>query len=477
VVVMMLLGLVLGHPAPAHARDRGALLEEARDGRLKTDTRDPLATDRRTVRILVSYSETNYFVVEGRQRGLEYELMEHFRKFLNAGTRDPKRQYNFIYLVRPFDQLLPKLVQGEGDIVAAGLTITPERRRHVAFTRPYLRDVAEIVVQSRRAPPVERIETLAGRRVHVVRGSSYLTHLRVLNARLAQAGLQPVDIVSAPPSLEAEDLLQMVNADIYRYTVVDSHIARLWAEVLEDIRPRPEVAVHQGGELAWAVRPDNRRLLERLNTFVAKNRQGTLLGNILFRRYFQDTRWIKNPFAHNGIDKLVRYRPLFEKYGRKYGFDWSLLAALAFQESGFDAQKRNPSGAVGLMQIKPATAADKNIGIHGIEAPENNVHAAARYLDFLHRRYFSGPEIPAPDQIYFTLAAYNAGPARIQSLRKRAAARGLDLDRWFANVEQLAPWQTVHYVSDVLKYAIAFASADQILNERERVRSDRGQAH
>lgn len=466
----------MGPAAQPRTQDRDALLQQAQEARLETVTGDPLASERRTLRILVSYSATNYFVVEGKQRGLEYELMEHFRKFLNAGTRDPKRQYDFIYLVQPFDQLLPSLIQGEGDIVAAGLTITPERARQVAFTRPYLRDVAEIVVQSRHAPTVKRVEALAGKPVHVVRGSSYMTHLHRLNARFTQAGLQPVEILPAAPSLEAEDLLQMVNADIYRYTVVDSHIASLWAEVLEDIRTAPEVAIHRGGELAWAVRRENPKLLERLNAFVAKNRQGTLLGNILFRRYFQDTRWIKNPFAQNGLDKLIRYRPLFEKYGRRYGFDWTILAALSFQESEFNPKKRNPSGAVGLMQIKPSTAADRHIGIRDIERPEDNVHAAAKYLDFLHRRYFSEAEIAPADQIYFTLAAYNAGPARIQSLRKRAAARGLDRNRWFANVEQLAPWQTVHYVSDVLKYAIAFSSADQILNERARVRSDRGQA-
>lgn len=468
----LLLLLALTQPAPGAGDphpQRNPTLAHTRP-----DVSDPLADGDRTVRVLVSYSATNYFVNGGKQRGLEYELMNHFKEFLNSEIPNIKQRYEFVYITRPFDQLLSDLLQGRGDIVAAGLTITPERARYVDFSQPYLSDVSEIVVKSRTAPDIKRAEDLSGKTVHVVRGSSYLTHLLELNQKLAQQGRKAVDVVQANASLEAEDLLQMVNADIYSYTVVDSQIAMLWAQVLTGMEPQPDAVVHARGALAWAVRKENRVLLDRLNAFVAGNKQGTLVGNLLFGRYYENTRWIRNPLARDHLDRLVRYRPLFEKYGARFGFNWTLLAALAFQESGLNQNKRNPSGATGLMQIKPSTAADKSIQVTGINRAENNVKAGAKYLDYLHRHYFSDPAIAPADQIFFTLAAYNAGPARIQTLRGKAEARDLNPNQWYANLEQLAPAQTVHYVDNVTKYAIALKTAETTLNARARIRSENG---
>lgn len=440
-------------------------------------TTDPIRSNRRAIRVLVSYSDTNYFVSDGKQQGLEYEMMREFENWLNPGKVAADERRQVVFITAPFDELLPALVEGRGDVVAAGLTITPERLAQVAFSAPYRRDIAEIVVRNRSSDPVASPRDLSGKPVHVVAGSSFLSHLIELNRELTDAGLPPVVIIEADPFLEDEDLLQMVNAGVYRYTVVDDHVAELWSRVLPDIVTHGDVAIHSGGEIAWAVRRDNTALREKLDAFAADHGQGTLTGNMLFQRYYRDTRWIRNPSDARSRDRLARLEPLFRKYGERYGFDWKLLAALGYQESGLDQSRRNRSGAVGVMQIKPSTAADRNIGISGVaDSADTNIHAATKYLDFLRQRYFSDAAIDEHARLDFTLAAYNAGPARVRRLRDKARASGLDPDRWFFHVEHVARTEhgseTVRYVSNILKYYIAFDSANRTLEQRRRVESE-----
>ena len=134
--------------------------------------------------------------------------------------------------------------------------------------------------------------------------------------------------------------------------------------------------------------------MQKLNEFVKKSEQGTLLGNLLFKRYYRNTKWIDNPLAEKNKKQLDNYINLFKKYGEQYDFDWLFLGAIAFQESHLDQDKKSKAGAVGIMQIKPSTAADKIVDIKGVEKnAEQNIHAAAKYLSFLRNRYFSGPEI------------------------------------------------------------------------------------
>jgi len=347
----------------------------------------------------------------------------------------------------------------------------------ISFTVPYRRDISEIVVRSKKAAPVGSTRELSGKPVHVVAGSSFLSHLESLNRELAAQGIEPVAIVEVDPYLEDEDVLQMVNAGIFHYTVVDDHVAGLWTQVLPGIETVDGVTINAGGEIAWAVRRDDTELLRVLNSFAKDHGQGTLMGNILFKRYYHDTRWIKNPADTRSRDSLSRLRPTFEKYGARYGFDWKLLAAVGYQESGLDQNRRNRSGAVGVMQIKPATASDRNIGIDGVRnSADNNIHAAAKYLDFIRERYFSDPRISDHASLDFTLAAYNAGPARIRRLREKAGAAGLDPDRWFFNVEHIARREhgseTVTYVANILKYYVAFDSAEKTLDQRRRIAAE-----
>jgi len=430
----------------------------------------PELRKRRFVRVLITYSKTNFFHDGGRPRGFEVELLRAWEKQLNEGAKTYDR-VKVVFVPTAFDRLLEDLREGRGDIAAAGLTVTPERQDLVAFTDPYIPKVQEVLVLHREEDDVPSLEALAGRKIIVRAGSTYVPHLEALSRKLRDAGVRPIEVLEADRRLVTEDLLEMVNAGAIRMTVADHHIAEAWAEVLPDIRIREDLPIHSEGSIAWAVRKNSPRLLESLNDFIRKNKKGSLLGNVLFKRYYAASKWIKNPVSEAERAKLDTHIALFQNYADEFGFDWLALAAQAYQESGLDQSKKSGAGAVGVMQIKPSTAADKWVDVADIHLLENNIHAGVKYLAFLRDRYFADPTIEPAARVDFAWAAYNAGPARIRGLRKKAAERGLDPNKWFFNVEKIAAEEigreTVDYVANINKYYLAYRLQYEAARDRE----------
>ncbi len=418
---------------------------------------------RKYIRVMTTMNRTNFFLVGARARGFEYRLLKEYEKYLNRNVKrgELKTILEFVPVSR--DRLLPRLREGLGDIAAAGLTITEKREETVNFTRPYLTDIKELLVTHKDVNPPGNLNALSGKEIFVRRSSSYYESLMNLNRRLKHANLPPVKIIEADENLETEDILELVNTGAIKRTVSDSHIAEIWAEVFHDIRVHKEIALRRGGRIAWAVRKNAPELQESLNRFLKNYRKGTLLGNMLFKRYYENTRWVKNPLKGSLSGKVNEYRRYFEKYGHKYDFDWRLILAMAYQESGLNQKKKSSRGAVGIMQILPETAADPHVGIKDIDKLTNNIHAAVKYLAFLRDRYFSDESIRPRDRVRFSLAAYNAGPANILHARKKAAAMNLDPNRWFRNLElavlRTVGRETVEYVSNVNKYYVIYKNA------------------
>ena len=430
----------------------------------------PQIIERRQLRVLVSYSLSNYFLDLGTEHGFEYELLSKYDEDLNTGRPLSKKIF-VVFIPVPLEKLLDELRAGHGDVAAGGLTITGRRQKLVAFTRPYIPDVREIVVSGPGAPPIKTLDDLSGRKVWVRAGSSYADHLRILSTRLTASGASPIEIIEAPNSLATEDILEMVNSGIFKLTVAAQHVADAWAGIMSNLQVHENLVVHSGGSIAWAVRKNNPELRASLDAFIAKNKKGTLLGNIFFNRYFKDSKWIANPIIEEHQTRLEQLREVFQKYGKMYGFDWLALAAVGFQESRLDQSRRSKAGAVGIMQMKPSTAADKNVGVTPIDTVDQNVHAGAKYLAFLRDRYFSDPEIPDWARFDFTLAAYNAGPSRIIGLRREAEEKGYDPNLWFSNVETIAAArvgsETVRYVANINKYYMAYTMTYRNRLQRE----------
>jgi membrane-bound lytic murein transglycosylase MltF len=151
-----------------------------------------------------------------------------------------------------------------------------------------------------------------------------------------------------------------------------------------------------------------------------------------------------------------------------------MLVALSYQESGLNQDRRNPSGAVGIMQVIPKDAAASPISIPDVDTAERNIHAGTKMLRMISDTYFKDNKLDALNRTLFTFAAYNAGPTRIARLREKAAHDGLNPDLWFGNVElevaQDVGQETVRYVSNIYKYYVAYKLVLEQEQEREKMR-------
>jgi membrane-bound lytic murein transglycosylase MltF len=263
----------------------------------------------------------------------------------------------------------------------------------------------------------------------------------------------------------------MVAAGLIPATVADSYLVDLWTQVFPALKPHPSVAVATGGEIAWAFRKSSPKLAEALNEFAKTHKQGTLAGNVLLKKYLGTTKWVKNARSEEDIARFRSMVQLFQKYSDQYEFDWLLMAAQGYQESGLDQSKRSPVGAVGVMQVMPATARDKAVGIPDIEKLESNIHAGIKYNRWVVDNFYNDEAMNAVDRQLFAFASYNAGPGRITRLRKEAAEQGLDSNRWFNHVELIAAKrvgrETVQYVANIYKYYLAYQLVMQQAERRK----------
>ena len=433
--------------------------------------------ERRIIRILVSYNRTNFFHTNRGDRGIEHDLMKEFEKYINRGPLKARYRTHIVFLARPFDRLIADLKSGHGDIVASGLTITPERASYVDFTEPYITNVSEILISNKNQPAPKTLQELSGKQIVVVSNSSYIIHIEQINQALGQLGLPSIEIIKADPLLEAEDLLEMVNAGIFDYTVVDNHIAEIYESIFPQIRLQQEFVFHYGGNIAWAINQNLPKLKTTLNNFITKYaRPGKFLGNSLYKKYFKNPFWIKQPLSLNALDETPCLKYYFEKYAIFYDFDWYLIAAQAHQESGFKQNLVSRANAVGIMQIKPSTARSKIVNIPNIKSLENNIHAGVKYLAFIRDFYFDKPEYSEEDKINFTLASYNAGPGRIRKLQRMAEARGLDPHKWHYNVEIMARQdigqETVNYVTEIQKTKIALKLSKELAQQKHQLKAE-----
>lgn len=436
--------------------------------------------DRRTIRVLTTYSKTFFFIDKGTQRGATHDIFIEYERDLNHQLMQEKKlrhrhlKVRIVFVPVARDQLIEALNAGKGDIVAANLTITPERQQQVAFSAPIYTRVQELLLSGPGSPAVADIDQLSGKTVFVRRSSSYYQSLIALNARFIKESRQPAIVDAAPESLEDEDLIEMLNAGLIPLTVVDRHKALFWKQVFPKIEVHQNIVLRDDGSIAWAVRKDSPQLLASLNQFVKTNRQGSRLGNTILLRYLKDAKYVKNAAAQKERQKFLAMVDIFRKYGDRYDVDWLLMAAQGYQESRLNQSVRSHVGAIGVMQVMPRTGKELKVG--DISKLDPNIHAGVKYMRWMIDQYYGDEPMTQLDKALFSFASYNAGPARIARLRAETKKRGFDPNIWFGNVEYLAAEkigsETVTYVSNIYKYYIAYRLIIDEMTRKQKATAD-----
>jgi membrane-bound lytic murein transglycosylase MltF len=432
--------------------------------------------ERRLIRVLTVYSKTFYFVNKGVQRGAVPDIFRVFDEDLNKKLAKEKRlkqkrlKVRVLFIPVARGELLPALAAGKGDIAASSLGVTEERKKLVDFSLPMATNVSVLVVSGPASPAVSSVDDLAGKEVFVRKSSVYYEILTALNKRFAAEKKPAVVIKEAPEELEDEDLLEMVNAGLIPLTVTADFLANFWKQVFPKIKVHEGAALLTGGNIAWAIRKDSPQLKAVVDDFVARHAKGTAIGNQILARYLKNAKYVKDAASESERKKFLALIQYFQKYGDKYDVDWLLMAAQGYQESQLNQAAKSPVGAIGVMQVMPATG--KDLGVGDIREVEANIHAGVKYMRWMIDQYYGREPMTQLDKALFAFASYNAGAGRISQMRKEAAKRGLDPNVWFHNVEYVAAEkigaETVTYVANIYKYYIAYKLLMEARAEREK---------
>ena len=473
------LGIFLLLPAAASKKDApgqdaASQQQTARERTLAKWTGDlDGMIERRIIRVLTTYSKTNYFVDKGTQRGLVYDTVRLLEDDLNKKLENKHIRVQVLILPVSHDDLIPALLEGRGDIVT-GRMVTDPLKEKVDFANPTRTGVSAIIVTGPGAPPVNTVDDLAGREVYLQLSLVSPQGIERFNAELAKKGLAPVKIVPAPEVLAEEDILEMVNAGLVKATLAYDYIAEFWQQVFPKIVLNRGAATKTDGQIAMMIRKNSPQLKAELNEFLARYPAGSLQRNMLFQKYLKSVKYAKAATSEAERAKLESTVALFKKYGEQYSIDYLLMIAQGYQESQLNQNAKSQVGAIGVMQVMPATG--QELGVGDITQVEPNIHAGVKYIRYMVDHYYANEPMDKLNKGLFAFAAYNAGPGRISQLRKRAAERGLDPNKWFNNVEVVAAEsigrETVQYVANIYKYYLAYQMYTEEQVKRQKAKDE-----
>ena len=461
-----------GQAPAAPAKPRAMKIENVTEAKFTGDFDTML--ERRRIRVLVPYSRTLYFNDKGTQRGLTADLMREFEQHLNRkfAKQLGKRPITLIMVPTTRDEMFNEVAGGLADIAAGNLSITEARLKQVDFAYlPDLPGMNEVIATGPKSPPVNSIDDLAGKTIHVRKVVSYRKTVEDLNQRFVKEGKPPMKIVDLPDALEDEDKLEMLGVGLLDFVVVDDWKGKIWAQVLKDVKVREDLVLKKDVKVGWAIRKDSPLLRAEIEDFMRQARKVSSLqarhGLALSR-----AKKFRNNTTEAEAKRFNETLDLFRKYGARYGFDPVMLAAQGYQESQLNQGAKSHVGAIGIMQVMPATGAELKVG--DISVAEHNVHAGTKYMDQLMTKYFQDAKFSESNRPLFAFASYNAGPGRISQMRKEAARRGLDPDKWFNNVEivtaEKVGIETTTYVRNIYKYYVAYTLMMQTRAEQAEAR-------
>jgi membrane-bound lytic murein transglycosylase F len=323
-----------------------------------------------------------------------------------------------------FQQMTELLEQGKGDVIAAGLSRTTERRSQLQFSSRYNR-VSELLVANKGGLPIKTLSDLKGRTISIRQSSAFW--------KTAQGLVQEygVKLAAANENLPTELLIAQVADKQIDLTIADSNIVSIEKRFRDNIVT--PLTLKEGVPYAYAIRKNNSQLLAALNGFIKKEYRGTFY-NVIKGKYFASQKRLAS-YRSDRItsdSNLSPYDQLVKENARNYQFDWRLITSQMFQESRFNPDAKSSAGAQGLMQVLPRTA--KELGFVDLTKPEQSVAAGIQYLDWTRARFSTA--IPVEERLYFALAAYNAGFGHVRDAQRLAKKMNLREDRWFNHVEK-----------------------------------------
>lgn len=367
-------------------------------------------TDDGKLVVLMGNSSSSYFIYRGRPMGFEFELLELYAKDMGLELE--------VIVIDDLNDVFEQLNEGKGDIVAASLTVTKERTNQVSFT-DHLITTRQVLVQRKpenwqkmkwndvRKQLIRNQLDLIGKEIHVRRQSSYYSRLVSLSDEIGG----DININTVKGDVETEELVKMVAYSEIDYTISDEHIAQLNATYYANLDVATPISFPQ--QLAWAVRLNSPQLKESLNDWIKSNRKSPIFNHLILKYYKNRKGYMlrSNSGFHSQYGgRISIYDENFKAYATPAGWDWRLIASLAYQESRFNHDLVSWAGAMGLMQMLPETA--RRFGCDSVMTAEQNIKAGIEYLNYLNN-FWKKEIADSAQRIPFVLASYNAGMGHV----------------------------------------------------------------
>ena len=373
---------------------------------------------RKVIRVMLRNNAASYFLYRGELMGFEYELAKEFARYHSLRLE--------VVVPSSRAEIAGWLLEGKADMAMGFLEVDPKLRAlGLDYSRPYHYARQHVVVQKNN--PARQLSDLKQTDISVPRDSGYWHRLN----QLQRQGIE-FNLLASDEKLEAGQLVQQVASGALEATLIDEHVLDI--ELAGSKKIRSAVILEDEIPHAIAIRAKNRHLKIALDSFVKRIYKNEFY-NVLYRKYFKSrksvARLARGRIANTQSGKISPFDNLVQKYSDKYGFDWRLIAAQMFQESGFDPKARSHTGARGLMQLMPRTA--RSLGVSKLDEPAGSIQGGVKYMDWLRDRFDN--DLPISERLWFSLAAYNAGVGHVHDARRLAKRLGKNPDRWFENTE------------------------------------------
>lgn len=405
----------------------------------KTDDKNVSSTDSKTydlievksagkLRALVDNSSTSYFVYKGTPMGFEYELLSRFASAIDVELA--------VEPIKDLDNIIDSLLVYKGDVIAANLTVTRNRTQNVSFTKPLILSKQVLVQRYPKSTDeatslVESPADLEGKEVYVRKNSSFYNRLQNLSDEIGGE----IILKEVASNITVEQLIKKVAKGEIDYTIADEHVAKINKAFFPNIHIKTAVSLEQ--QIAWAVRKESPDLLIALNEWL-RNFKKTTDYRVIYLKYFGNTTLyrtrVRSQLFTSKSGQLSPYDQIVKKYAKETGWDWRLLTSIIYQESQFNHNAVSWTGAQGLMQLMPTTAAE--YGLDSSAGPQQNISAGIEYLEWIDKQ-FQEKVSDTEERRKFVLAAYNVGLGHVFDAIRLAEKNGLKKTVWDKNVAEM----------------------------------------
>ena len=383
-----------------------------------------------TLNVGTLYSPTGFFILKGDTMGYDYDRICDFARSRGIALK--------FKVARSMKDLLEMLKHKQVDVLACEIPVTAEYKSRVLHCGA-VNETYQVLVQHSGPGMIYDVTQLIGRDVYVEKGSKYESRLRNLDNEVG-GGIN-IHTVEGEKALPTE-LIQHVSRHEIPFTIVDSDIAQMNLSYYDSINIGLKVGFAQRS--SWAVDKRTRWLADTINAWAASANAQEYSKQAL-KHYFEMNRGPKpdsvkvDTLAVTPPGGISPYDHVFKQYAQELGWDWRLLAAIAFSESGFNPDATSWMGARGIMQVMPKTARSFGVDERDLSNPEVSIRVASKILKELDgiMRSKTGPA----DRIKFVLAAYNAGSGHVTDAIALARKYELDPRVWAENVEQAMLWK------------------------------------